>query len=94
MVASHSEPSVPFVFRPLLTPFSRSVNVFYRVNQEKHDTTGVDPERTKQEREFKIGSIGLADSAGILMASLLAVPTEIELCRAQVGRGKTFCKSL
>ncbi|KAI0353972.1 batten's disease protein Cln3 [Trametes cingulata] len=70
------------------------VNVFYRINQEKHDTPGVDPERAKQEREFKIGSIGLADSAGILMASLLAVPTEIELCRAQVARGKVFCQSL
>ncbi len=70
------------------------MNVFYRINQEKHDTPGEDPERAKQEREFKIGSIGLADSTGILMASLLAVPTEIELCRAQVGRGKMFCKSL
>ncbi|RDX52007.1 batten's disease protein Cln3 [Lentinus brumalis] len=70
------------------------VNVFYRINQEKHDTPGEDPERAKQEREFKIGSIGLADSTGILIASLLAVPTEIELCRAQVGRGKMFCKSL
>ena len=73
---------------------SDSVNVFYGINQEKHDSPGADAERAKQEREFKIGSIGLADSAGILMASLLAVPTEIELCRAQVGRGKTFCKSL
>ncbi|KAJ8463342.1 hypothetical protein ONZ51_g10318 [Trametes cubensis] len=70
------------------------VNVFYRINQEKHDNPGTDPERAKQEREFKIGSIGLADSAGILMASLVAVPTEIELCRAQVARGKLFCKSL
>ena len=71
-----------------------SVNVFYRINQEKHDTPGADPERAKQEREFKIGSIGLADSAGILAASLLAVPTEIELCRVQVARGKLFCQSL
>ncbi|TBU30307.1 batten's disease protein Cln3 [Dichomitus squalens] len=70
------------------------VNVFYRINQEKHDAPGADAERAKQEREFKIGSIGLADSSGILMASLLAVPTEIELCRAQVARGKLFCESL
>ncbi len=72
----------------------RSVNVFYRINQEKHDTSGTDPERAKQEREFKIGSIGLADSTGILMASMLAVPTEIGLCRTQVARGKLFCESL
>ena len=70
------------------------MNVFYRIHQAKDDWPEVDVEWSKQEREFKIGSIGLADSAGILMASLLAVPTEIELCRAQVGRGKTFCKSL
>ncbi|KAI0765947.1 batten's disease protein Cln3 [Trametes elegans] len=71
------------------------VNVFFRVNQERHDgAPGADPERARQEREFRIGSIGLADSAGILMASLLAVPTELGLCRAQVARGKVFCQSL
>lgn len=70
------------------------MNVFYRINQEKNDVPGVDAERAKQEREFKIGSIGLADSTGILMASLLAVPTEIGLCRVQVARGKMFCQSL
>ena len=70
------------------------MNVFYRINQEKHDNPGTDPERAKQEREFKIGSIGLADSAGILAASLLAVPTEVGLCHAQVARGKMFCESL
>ena len=70
------------------------MNVFYRINQEKHDTPDADPERARQEREFKIGSIGLADSAGILAASLLAVPTELGLCHVQVARGKTFCQSL
>lgn len=49
-------------------------------------------ERAKQEREFKIGSIGFADSLGILLASVLAVPTEVGLCRAQVNRGKMLCK--
>jgi len=71
------------------------VNVFYRVNQERPDPDSVrDLERTKQEREFKIGSIGFADSLGILCASLLAVPTEIGLCRTQVRRGKILCKEL
>ena len=73
------------------------VNVFYRVNQEDPDPTtpgGRDAERTKQEKEFKIGSIGFADSSGILLASLLAMPTEIELCKAQVHRGKMLCRSL
>ena len=74
---------------------TRSVNVFYRVNQERPDPqTEHDTERTKQEREFKIGSIGFADSLGILCASLLAVPTEVELCRTQVRRGKVLCQGL
>lgn len=72
-----------------------SVNVFYRVNQEAPDpNTNHDIEKTRQEHEFKIGSLGLADSAGILLASILAVPTEIELCKAQLRRGKMLCKGL
>ena len=78
----------------------RSVNVFYRINQEQSRSTGssndenMDPERAKQEKEFKIGSIGFADSTGILLASILAVPTEVELCNVQARRGKMMCKSL
>lgn len=72
-----------------------SVNVFYRVNQENPDPLSAqDSERTKQEKEFKIGSIGFSDSLGILMASLLAMPTELELCKAQVRRGKLLCQGL
>ncbi|KAG5643329.1 hypothetical protein DXG03_001179 [Asterophora parasitica] len=71
------------------------VNVFYRINQEHPGPQSTqDFERTKQEKEFKIGSIGFADSSGILFAALLAVPTEIELCRTQVRRGKLFCMTL
>ncbi|CAG8661396.1 6216_t:CDS:2 [Acaulospora colombiana] len=47
-----------------------------------------------QAKEFRIGSMGFADSFGILLASLIAIPTEIELCRAQVQRGKGLCKQL
>ena len=72
-----------------------SVNVFYRVNQEQGETDpSIDSERAKQEKELKIGSIGLSDSLGILIASLVAMPTEIELCNAQVRRGKTLCRGL
>ncbi|KAF5392778.1 hypothetical protein D9757_001015 [Collybiopsis confluens] len=71
------------------------VNAFYRINQERPDpSTAHNMERAKQEKEFKIGSIGAADSTGILLASLIAMPTEIELCRAQVRRGKMLCKGL
>lgn len=77
--------------------------MYYRINQEDHfgsssreggEVVEVDPQRAKQEREFKIGSIGFSDGAGILLASLVAMPTEIELCRAQVNRGKMLCQSL
>lgn len=72
-----------------------SVNVFYCINQEQPDPASThNPDVIKQEREFKIGSIGFADSSGILLASILAVPTEMELCRAQVARGKYLCQGL
>ncbi|KAH8102175.1 batten's disease protein Cln3 [Cristinia sonorae] len=71
------------------------VNVFFRINQEENTVSaGGDPERAKQEREFKIGSIGFADSMGILLASIIAVPTEVQLCNAQAARGKMICKAL
>lgn len=75
--------------------FHPSVNIFYRINQEHPEVIDEqDAERIKQEREFRIGSVGFSDSFGILFASLLAMPTEIELCKAQVSRGKLFCKGL
>lgn len=71
------------------------MNVFYRINQEAPSPdTAHDLERTRQEREFKIGSVGFADSSGILFASILAVPMEVALCRQQVSRGKLLCKGL
>ena len=76
--------------------------MYHRVNQDAEAAPRVelDPEaeegreRARQEREFKIGSIGVADGAGILLASIVSVPTEVELCRAQVRRGRTLCKGL
>ncbi|KNZ79134.1 Protein BTN1 [Termitomyces sp. J132] len=71
------------------------VNVFYRINQERPDPQSMhDVERTKQEREFRIGSIGFADSCGILLAAVVAVPTEVTLCKTQINRGKMLCKGL
>ncbi|TEB32688.1 hypothetical protein FA13DRAFT_1731182 [Coprinellus micaceus] len=51
------------------------VNVFYRINHEPPDANirYNDIELTRQAREFRIGSIGFADSTGILLASILAV---------------------
>jgi len=78
------------------------VNVFYRLSQDQAASHADDPARPSHEqqqlerqiREFRIGSIGFADSSGILLASVLAVPTEVALCRAQIRRGKTLCADL
>jgi len=69
------------------------VNMFYHINQMPA-RDGTDAELAKQEREFQIGSVGFADSLGILCASLIAMPTELELCKAQVRRGKMLCASV
>ena len=53
-----------------------------------------DAERTLQSRAFQIGAIGSADSTGILLASIVAVPVEVGLCRMQVRRGKGVCVGL
>ncbi|KIK07105.1 hypothetical protein K443DRAFT_87885, partial [Laccaria amethystina LaAM-08-1] len=71
------------------------VNAFYRVNHEPPDpNTHNNIERTHQEREFKIGSIGFADSTGILFAAILAVPTELELCKRKFVEANYFAKGL
>lgn len=75
------------------------VNAFYHVNHEPPETppsnsTMNDLEWMRQEREFKIGSIGFADSTGILLASLVAMPLELKLCKTQVDRGKMLCRAL
>jgi len=69
-----------------------SVNTFYKINQEGSDS--LDPEIAKQEKEFKIGSVGLSDSIGIILAVLVSMPLELSLCAAQVKRGKGLCRSL
>ncbi|KAI9442411.1 batten's disease protein Cln3 [Lactarius indigo] len=61
------------------------VNAYFHAGQEPANA---------QERAFKMGAIGLADSLGILAASLVAMPTEVALCRAQVGRGRSLCQEL
>ncbi|KAL5497873.1 BTN1 [Sanghuangporus vaninii] len=65
---------------------SANVSILSRERESK--------ERAKQEREFQIGSIGFADSSGILLASIVAMPTELSLCRAQIARGKSLCAQL
>lgn len=77
------------------------MNVYYYIGHEDLATPLVEdderwtPERleewSRQAKEFRIGSMGFADSFGILLASLIAMPTEVSLCRLQVERGRDLC---
>ena len=49
---------------------------------------------SSDDREFYIGAISASDSAGVLVASCLAMGTETFLCRYQVAHGIDFCKRL
>lgn len=50
--------------------------------------------RRAQEHEFRIGCVGVGDTMGILVASLVAMPLELALCDAQVRRGRSLCKQV
>ena len=63
-------------------------------NSDTETDPDIDTERTLQSRAFQIGSIGFADATGILLASIVAVPVEVGLCRMQVRRGKGVCAGL
>ncbi|ELU38322.1 BTN1 protein [Rhizoctonia solani AG-1 IA] len=82
---------VPPTLRWLGLNIDISVNVFYRVGQDGAQSSSLDDphsrELARQEQEFRIGSIGFADSSGILLASLISMPTEVSLCHTQVRRG-------
>ncbi|KAF8752177.1 Batten's disease protein Cln3 [Rhizoctonia solani] len=71
---------VPPTLRWLGLNIDISVNVFYRVGQDGAQSSSLDDphsrELARQEQEFRIGSIGFADSSGILLASLISMPTE------------------
>ena len=83
-----------------------SVNVYYYIGHEKLASPIIaddaieawPPERlgewSRQAKEFRIGSMGFADSFGILVASLIAMPTEVGLCRLQVERGRDLCTQI
>jgi len=84
---THEPPPLPWETAP--SPFA--------LNQNPPDTdtdTDIDAERILQSRAFQIGSIGFADATGILLASVIAVPVEVGLCRMQVKRGKGICAGL
>ncbi|PWN93879.1 batten's disease protein Cln3 [Acaromyces ingoldii] len=50
--------------------------------------------RRAQEHEFRIGCVGVGDTLGILIASLLSMPLQVGLCDAQVRSGRELCKQV
>ncbi|KAL7409605.1 CLN3 protein-domain-containing protein [Mrakia frigida] len=84
------------------------VNAFHHVGriEEGVDEVGVEARRERerrgevgevrrvQEREWRIGVVGAADSWGVLIASLIAMPLELSLCQAQVDMGRDTCRTL
>lgn len=58
------------------------------------EATNVDLIRRGQEQEFRIGCLGVGDSLGILVASLISMPLQLGLCDAQVSRGRDLCRQV
>lgn len=79
---------------------SAYVNAYYHLGQQMDDEddhlggTAKDSVRVAQEREFRIASVGVFDTLGILMAAGAASFLEPRLCRAQQDRGKALCIGL
>ncbi|BGP18894.1 battenin CLN3 protein [Rhodosporidiobolus nylandii] len=77
------------------------VNAFHRLAVMQHDEEeeeglggGKSAERRKQEKEFRVASVGFADTLGILLASLVSSALEPALCAGQVARRRMYCKEL
>ncbi|WFD35897.1 battenin CLN3 protein [Malassezia cuniculi] len=60
-------------------------------DNENDNDADVKAELEAQAQEFQIGCVGLADTFGILVASLVSIPLQLILCRLQVGRGRDLC---
>ncbi|KAE8266047.1 hypothetical protein A4X09_0g6300 [Tilletia walkeri] len=50
--------------------------------------------RRVQQQEFRIACIGVADTLGICLASLVSMPIQVGLCNAQVRSGRGLCKEV
>lgn len=47
-----------------------------------------------QEQEFRVGCVGVGDSTGILVASLVSMPLQLALCGVQVSLGRNLCRQV
>lgn len=72
------------------------VSVFYQIGTSGGVVSGDESEiaRRAQEDEFRVGCVGVGDSMGILVASLVSMPIQLGLCAAQVSSGRDLCKQV
>ncbi|CAO1615983.1 unnamed protein product [Sympodiomycopsis kandeliae] len=77
------------------------VSVFYQIGTTQQQRTTdheqgqeEDDGRRGQEQEFRVGCVGVGDSMGILIASLISMPIQLGLCDAQVQMGRDLCKQI
>ena len=70
-----------------------SVSVMSHIGGSDRSSVGPSgySELSLQVYEFKIGSVGVGDSLGIVLASLVSIPLQVSLCQAQVARGRDLC---
>lgn len=47
----------------------------------------------KDRREFAMGSVGISDSFGIMVAGFISLWLETSLCDSQVNRGRNWCRT-
>ncbi|EPQ28143.1 uncharacterized protein PFL1_04470 [Pseudozyma flocculosa PF-1] len=59
-----------------------------------HPKAAYEAARRAQEHEFRIGCVGFGDSLGILVASLVSMPLQVDLCNRQVASGRSLCKQV
>ncbi|PWN30353.1 batten's disease protein Cln3 [Jaminaea rosea] len=64
------------------------------VESEDDEVAQADLVRRGQEQEFRVGCVGVGDSLGILVASLVSMPLQLGLCDAQVSRGRDLCRQV
>lgn len=48
----------------------------------------------EEDREFSLGTVSVADTLGILLASFVSMPLEPAICAAQVRQGRDWCKQI
>ncbi|KAH8915058.1 hypothetical protein BT69DRAFT_1289334 [Atractiella rhizophila] len=70
------------------------------MSRDEDDVAGLsllppkDEDELRREKEFRLGAVGVADTFGILVASLISTAIEPWLCQLQVNRGVELCRQV